>query len=423
MNDQQKLADLIEGLLPDDDAAKLRERIAAEPDLREQYQALQSLFNERAELFEHPVPAGLEDSTLAILEIEGLVQSGSAAVTPTLPEGLITATMARLEDEGLVEAKPSNGSRLPALCLILLGLCLAFSLGWWLKPSARAGDKVVPVEKDLLPSGINESLKLQVKSLEDQIQALREKESRPQAANTEVLALQKSNESLRKELSQKRVEVAQARKDAEDLKNRLAGSIEEREAALKSLAELKESAKERKRAYDQVLARLSSKSQELQQVQKSEAESKVELAKVKGTLEEQRVRIQDMDGRYLALRKELEGVRGRSVAATMLVKDAQFLDYWDGAWKPVVNGVKLPAGTLLRAEGSRTMLRFEQRSLRLVAGFFQVRGKDRLISVPLNPISPGDEIVASRRGSPSYQEPNRGGRIDPIQGIFNRLRD
>lgn len=423
MNDPQKLADLIEGLLPDDDAAKLRERIAAEPDLREQYQALQSLFNERAELVEHPVPAGLEDSTLAILEIEGLVQSSGAAFTPTVPEGLITATMARLEDEGLVEARPSRGSRLPALFLMLLGLCLAFSLGWWLKPSAPAGDRVVPLETGPAPSRINESLKLQVKSLEDQIQALRDKESRPPTAKSEMLALQKSNESLREELLQRTEDVAQARKEAEELKSRLSESIKERKAALKSLAELQESADETKRAYKGALARLSSKSLELGRLQKSDAKSKAELAKVEGTLEKQRVRIRDMDGRYLALRKELESVRGRSVAATMLVKDAQFLDYWDGAWKPVVNGVKLPAGTLLRAEGSRTMLRFEQRSLRLVAGFFQVRGKDRLISVPLNPVSPGDEIVASRRGSPSNQEPNREGRIDPIQGIFNRLRD
>ncbi|MDF1667761.1 MAG: hypothetical protein P1V97_38850 [Planctomycetota bacterium] len=428
MNDLQLLSDLIEGLLSPESKAELQERLELEPELRAQFSELKSLFDERADLAVYPVPPGLCDATLAILEIEGLVPKLDSVLVEELPDGLIAATMSRLEDEGLVQssaAKPS--SPLYSVALTLIVLLLAFAGGWILRPmfslsATNQDSSSTPVPASPEKSEL-ESLRLQVKLLEDQLLEFQKEENdKTLRENTEIIALRQSNAGLSTRLAEEKRRSEKLATRELKLKKRLDNLDAVGKKNNAAFIAVQTQTKRIERSHKDVLAKLAAKELRLRLILEREEENLRKLALLNSALNRERTNNERTRESLLVARNRLSAVAKKS-AVFMIVKDAQHLDYWDGAWKSVVNGVKLAPGTLLRAESSRTMLRFEQRSLRLVAGYFQVTGSDKLIAVPLTSSAPEDEIVASRRSPQSSPAGNRDERLDPLQGIFNRLRN
>lgn len=430
MNDRQLLADFIEGLLSEEETANVQSRLDQEPELAIQFNELKAFFEEEGTLPELPVPPGLYDVTLATLEFEGLVSPSPESSSPDpIPGNLVAATMDRLEVEGLVQPI-TVGQRSPFFSFLglFLALLLAFGGGWWLRPFLNSsegndGPKGSPSRATIHGDELDD-LRLEVKVLKNRLRGIKSlNDGKENSQSLEIVALKHSTESLTEQLRKERRKLAQLTGREQELTNRLSKVVEESEQIEKSLAAALESAKTRQLEKNSILAVLAGKELELTQSLTREEQQRIELTKLNSKI---RLELSDkkrLKKSALALKERLNKIEKGSVQTPMVVKDAQHLDYWDGAWKSVSNGVKLAPGTLLRAESSRTMLRFGQRSLRLVAGYFQVTGADRLIAVPLNSAAPDDEIVASRQSGSASPEGSREDRLNPIQGIFDRLRN
>ncbi len=97
-----KLADLLEGRLPSEEAARVEAEVAADSALAERLAALASMLpddpDEPVDLPEVAPPAGMLEDVLGRLEGEGLVEPRTSEV----PAGLLGATLDRLEREGLI---------------------------------------------------------------------------------------------------------------------------------------------------------------------------------------------------------------------------------------------------------------------------------------------------------------------------------
>ncbi len=439
--DDATLAELVEGLLPPEQAARLEAIVASSPALGARRETLRAAFDEPARLPALTPPAGLVDRTLARLAEEGawidealtgddppaaarLREDDGADLAP--PAGLLEATLARLEAEGLVGAAPAGSATAPAVSATAPAASATAPAASATPPAASAAEPspapaglVTPfpaVGGDAVPSrrGVSvwaaaaaallaaaAGLALgslapgpgaeQVAALEELVRRSNETLHGAESRRAEVEA------SLRE--ARQRAEGAEAASRAAEqaardaLAREQSARVAEREQAASAAARLGElelalaeaRAASEARARELVAAR--------RDLEASARRASAAEAALAATCEALSAREQALAaaeaGRAEAERRLAEAARveppggGAALVAALSVDAAHEAERWDpalGAWVPLDGGA-LPAGTLVRGRGGASALTAGARRFALRQATYVVR-EGRIEPIP-----------------------------------------
>ncbi len=380
-----RLADRLEGLLGDGDAAALDLTVSSDPEVGARLRALDTLLAPPVRLPPIAPPEDLLERTLARLAEEGLWVDEEAADAPALapPAGLLDATLERLEAEGLVASPPAIG----AATAEPVGAVVPFPSHGLRRFGALAAAALLSAALGLLagrglaPAGGGDSAA--VAALRETIARAREAE-RAAAGRSSSLA----------------AELATSRQRARDAAEAAEAARRDLTAARRSLAAREadlargEQAAERLSLLEQQLAalreRLATREAALAAAREAAAEAEALAQRVQEgeeLLAANRAAVLRLEAALADAERRAELLAAASPAPRegLAIRAAQDVERWDpdvGEWVPLEGVTALPAGTVVRGRGGASALTAEARRYALRQGAFVVSAGGRIEPLP-----------------------------------------